>query len=280
MAARHTIPSKRNPTVSIHFSSMTVTEITDRANKLMQEGTALALLANALTEFEEATGRKLFVSEADQGTQYVGTPEPVGIKITMADSGLSAAVVQDARAAAGSAMAAADSVEVSSQQPDSCLTVSRLAVRVDAPAEAAPVQEPIKNAAPAIAKPVPPKPTAAQDPIKKPAARPFAAPAAARSQTTDRPWGALSLPERAIVKHLEKMAPAFTPAEDLAIAEMLISGNKIEAVALQLEVQASMALARWKAFLCAEVLGENGKPSMDGQQRLLAALRYRKDTAA
>ena len=107
-----------------------------------------------------------------------------------------------------------------------------------------------------------------------------AAPTVAKLQTTDRPWGALSLPERAIVKHLEKMAPAFTPAEDLAIAELLISGNKIEAVALQLEVQASMALTRWKAFLCAEVLGENGKPSMDGQQRLLAALRYRKDTVA
>lgn len=92
--------------------------------------------------------------------------------------------------------------------------------------------------------------------------------------------GALSLPERAIVKHLERLAPAFTLAEDLTIAELLISGNRIEAVALQMEVQASMALARWKAFLCGEVLGENGKPSMDGQQRLLAALRYRKDTAA
>ena len=147
-------------------------------------------------------------------------------------------------------------------------------------AEPTSVQEPIKNAAPANAKPVPPKPTPAQDLIKKPAAPPFAAPAAAKPETTDRPWGALSLPERAIVKHLEKLAPAFTPGEDLAIAELLIGGNKIEAVALQLEVQASLALARWKAFLCAEVLGENGKPSMDGQQRLLAALRYRKDTAA
>ncbi|WDA11651.1 hypothetical protein [Paracoccus marcusii] len=251
--------------MSIHFASMTVSEITDRAHKLMQEGTALALLANALTEFEEATGRTLFVSEADQGTQYVGSPAPVEIRL----------------------------------QPDHGLTLPEVVAKVDTPAETAPVQEPIKNAAPAIAKPVPPKPTAAQDPIKKPAARPFAAPAAARPQTgssnvqevhnapkpakphtIDRPWGALSLPERSIVKHLEKMAPAFTLAEDLTIAELLIGGNKIEAVALQLEVQASMALARWKAFLCGEVLGENGKPSMDGQQRLLAALRYRKDTAA
>ena len=165
-------------------------------------------------------------------------------------------------------------------QPDHGLTPLEVAAKADTPAESVPVQEPTKNAAPANTRLVPPKPTPAQDPIKKPAARPFAAPAAAKPQTTDRPWGALSLPERAIVKHLEKMAPAFTPAEDLTIAELLIGGNKIEAVALQLEVQASMALARWKAFLCAEVLGENGKPSMDGQQRLLAALRYRKDTAA
>lgn len=127
---------------------------------------------------------------------------------------------------------------------------------------------------------MPPKPTCAQEPVNKPAVWPFAAPAAAKLQTTVRPWGALSLPERAIVKHLEKMAPAFTPAEELAIAELLIGGNKIEVVALRLEVQASLALARWKAFLCVEVLGEKGKPSMDGQQRLLAAVRYRKDTAA
>ena len=232
--------------MSIHFASMTVSEITDRAHKLMQEGTALALLANALTEFEEATGRKLFVSEADQGTQYVGSPASVEARL----------------------------------QSDHGLTLPEVAAKVDTLGEAAPAQEPIKNAAPANAKPVPPKPTRNQDSIKKPAARPFAAPAASKPQTADRPWGALSLPERAIVKHLEKLAPAFTPAEDLTIAELLIGGNKIEAVALQLEVQASMALPRWKAFLCAEVLGENGKPSMDGQQRLLAALRYRKDTAA
>lgn len=243
----HPNPTKRNPTVSIHFISPTsVAQLAERASSMLEEANRLAVLASHLAEFEEATGRKLFISEADQGTQYVGSPAPVEIRL----------------------------------QPDHGLTPPEVAARVDTPAEAAPKQEPIKNAASAIAKPVPPKPTAAQDPIKKPAARPFAAPAAARSQTTDRPWGALSLPERAIVKHLEKMAPAFTPAEDLAIAELLISGNKIEAVALQLEVQASMALARWKAFLCAEVLGENGKPSMDGQQRLLAALRYRKDTVA
>lgn len=255
--------------MSIHFASMTVTEITDRAHKLMQEGTALALLANALTEFEESTGRKLFVSEADQGTQYVG-------RGTIEDHGPE--LVFPPRKASSLPEAA------ESAQPDTGLTVSRLAVRVDTPAEPvvepAPVQEPIKNAAPAIAKPVPPKPTRAQEPVKRPAARPFAAPASATAQTTDRPWGALSLPERDIVKHLEKLAPAFTPEEDLTIAELLISGSRIEAVALQLDVQASMALARWKAFLCGEVLGENGKPSMDGQQRLLAALRYRKDTAA
>ena len=264
----HPNPSKRTPTVSIHFASMTVTEITDRAHKLMEEGTALALLANALTEFEESTGRKLFVSEADQGTQYVG---PGTIEVNEPELVFHSPRASSLPDAAPSA------------QPDTGLTVSRLAVRADTPAEPVaeptPVQEPIKNAAPAIAKPVSPKPTRAQEPVKKPAPRPFAAPAAAKAQTNDRPWGALSLPERAIVKHLERLAPAFTPAEDLTIAELLISGNRIEAVALQMEVQASLALARWKAFLCGEVLGENGKPSMDGQQRLLAALRYRKDHA-
>ncbi|MFN4062357.1 MAG: hypothetical protein ACK4IA_16615 [Paracoccus hibiscisoli] len=228
--------------MSIHFASMTVSQIVDRAHKLMEEGNALARLAGALAEFEETTGRKLFLSDADQGTQYVGTPGP-----------------------------------------DLRLTFPEVAAKLDTPAdpvvEAAPTPEPVKKASPANAEAAAAKPARDQEPVKKPAARPFAAPATAKPQTTDRPWGALSLPERAIVKHLEKMAPGFTPAEDLTIAELLIGGNKIEAVALQLEVQASMALARWKAFLCAEVLGENGKPSMDGQQRLLAALRYRKDHA-
>lgn len=48
-------------------------------------------------------------------------------------------------------------------QPDRGLTLPEVAAKVDTPAEAAPVQEPIKNAAPANARPVPPKPTPAQE---------------------------------------------------------------------------------------------------------------------
>ena len=49
---------------------------------------------------------------------------------------------------------------------------------------------------------------------------------------------------------------------------------------MQLEVSPADALARWKSFLCNEILGANGFPSIDGQKQLLNALRYRKTTAA
>lgn len=228
--------------MSIHFASMTVSQIVDRAHKLMEEGNALARLAGALAEFEETTGRKLFVSEADQGTQYVGTPGP-----------------------------------------DLRLTFPDVAAKVDIPVEPdiedAPAAEPIKKARPVDVEAAAAKPARDQEPVKKAAALAKPAPAAAKPKAGERLWGKLSLPERRIVQHLEKLPDAFTPAEDLTIAELLTSGNRIEAVALQLEVSADQALARWKGFLCSDVLGPNGKPSIDGQQQLLNALRYRRDTA-
>lgn len=229
--------------MSIHFVSPTsVAQLAERAASMMAEANRLAVLASHLAEFEEATGRKLFISETDQGTSYVGAPGP-----------------------------------------DLGLTVLDFAATVDTPvdptAEAAPAPEPIKKARPANAEAAAPQPARDQEPVKKAAAPVKPGPVPAKPKADERPWGKLSLPERRIVQHLEKLPEVFTASEDLTIAELLTSGNRIEAVALQLEVTADQALARWKGFLCSEVLGPNGKPSIDGQRQLLNALRYRRDTA-
>ena len=252
--------------MSIHFASMTVSQITDRAHKLMEEGNALARLAGALAEFEESTGRKLFVSEADQGTSYVGTAAPVEI-VARPDPVLTVPATSGNPDIAGTSQGkavAAKSVlaEGAAAKPEVTPSTARTEPLTVKGKTTAPDLKPVKKPAP------------------KRAAAPTAAPVATTPPTTARTWGALSLPERAIVKHLERLPATFTPQEDLTLAELLIGGNRVEAVAPQFEVSADQALTRWKGFLCSEVLGANCKPSIDGQQRLLAALRYRVETAA
>lgn len=204
--------------MSIHFISPTsVAQLAKRASSMLDEANRLAVLASHLAEFEEATGRKLFISEAEQGTEFVGTPTSPEIVL----------------------------------RPDPVLTNPEGAGPVGA--AAAPEQlgwQPHKI-----------------EIIEEEPQRPAGA------------WGVLSLVERRIVRHLERMPSTFTPAEDVTITELLMAGNRIEAVAQQLEVTTDQALTRWKGFLCGEVLGADGKPSIDGQQQLLNALRYRRDTA-
>lgn len=92
-------------------------------------------------------------------------------------------------------------------------------------------------------------------------------------------WAGLTLPERRIVKHLERLPDTFAPQDDLCLVEMLTSGNKIDLVAEFLGVARGDALDRWKSMLTDDVVGADGRPSLDGQKRLLAALRYRVEAA-
>lgn len=102
-------------------------------------------------------------------------------------------------------------------------------------------------------------------------------PAQGRVKGEERPWGKLTLPGWQIVRHLERLSKTLTPADDLRLVELLTGGHKIDATAAFLDVEPAVALDRWKSFLTADVIGPNGKPTIDGQARLLNALRYRKD---
>lgn len=286
-------PSRRTAAVTINFISMTPDQLADHARKLAAKSADLAKIANQMAKYEQAYGCTLFLNQADPGTEYVGqggTPsQRPEIAFLLRKSALEEA-----------------------GQPDAALTGAGPLAKVESQAErvteSAPAPEPNKSENPAVAVPSASKPTRDQEPVKKaatpkkatastptqPAPVKKPAPVAApkpqapradaqppqKPQPATRPWGSLNLIERDVVKHLERLPDTFTPAEDLTIAELLIGGNKIEAVAMQLEVSPADALARWKSFLCDDVLGANGFPSIDGQKQLLNALRYRQTTAA
>ncbi|QBX34606.1 hypothetical protein E4191_07690 [Paracoccus liaowanqingii] len=273
--------------MSIHFTSMTVTQLADRAHKLMDEGSALARLAAALAEFEDATGRKLFLSDAGQGTSYVGqggcgSPDR-GPEIVFAPRKPNAFDAAVKLASGGALPTDADEAATSDQD----LTVSAMPGEVDTPvdpvAKAAPVSEPIKKESPAIAAPVAAKPAIDQKAIKKAAPAPGGntkkIDIAPTKPATERPWGALNLAERRIVKHLEGLSGQFTPADDLRLVELLTSGHKASIAAAIMDMSLNQVMERWQALMCPDVLGQNGKPSIDGQKHLLVALRYRKDNA-
>ncbi|MBM3606667.1 MAG: hypothetical protein FJX25_18760 [Alphaproteobacteria bacterium] len=234
--------------MSIHFVSPTsVADLAQRASAMLEEGSRLAVLASHLAEFEEATGRKLFVSEAEPGTSYVGQgtirdrgPECVSVSRKVdpeTDPGLTVSAAQDAPTAAEAPATAAPAAEKPNPQPEARQAAPSNIKKVD-------------NA----------QPVSKQKP-----------------QQAERPWGKLNLAEREIVKHLEKLPRTFTTEEDLRLVELLTSGNKVGIAAAIMDVPLDQVLARWQAFLCPEVLGPNGKPSITGQEQLLNALRYRKD---
>lgn len=103
--------------------------------------------------------------------------------------------------------------------------------------------------------------------------------AAAKAESDPDPrqmhWDALTADERLIVNHLDKMTDTFTAAQDLAIAQRHIAGVKTPVIASEMGETAEDVTARFNAMQCAATLGPNGKPSLDGQRRLLVALRYR-----
>lgn len=95
-------------------------------------------------------------------------------------------------------------------------------------------------------------------------------------------WDALTATERRVVEHLEGLGEDFAPEDDLHLVDMLLKGNKVGTVSQFLEVSEADVLARWKAMVAhPEVRAANGKgASLNGQDRLLAAARYRATEAA
>lgn len=88
-------------------------------------------------------------------------------------------------------------------------------------------------------------------------------------------WDALTAEERRIVNHLDKLTGTFSPVQDLNIAQCLFAGVKIPVVASEMGEAPEDVSARFNAMQCDATLGSNGKPSIDGQRRLMVALRYR-----
>lgn len=255
--------------MTMHFLRPTNRQqIVERADAILLEAEAMRDLAAALGRFEEATGRKVFVSDAvfvttgaearwlsDEAAGVYDTDMPVEISGADLPLDLSGIEIEDA--------AQADLGEW-------------VKVEGDGSGEALP---PIEAAAEDSFVEVHEAPASEPQPALPSSDAPQAAPAPPKPKADDRPWGKLTLPERQIVKHLERLPKTFTPQDDLRLVELLTGGNKIDAAAAFLEVEADAALTRWKSFLTEDVIGANGKPTWDGQQRLLNALRYRVETA-
>lgn len=91
-------------------------------------------------------------------------------------------------------------------------------------------------------------------------------------------WGNLTTPERSIVMHLESLPDTLSPSDDLRIVQGLTGGLKAPAVAVAMGITPEEVVARWKAMLCGAVLDGGRTPTIAGQERLLAALRYRVET--
>lgn len=253
--------------MTTHFKApMSYTEIAERGVKMMDEGGHLVKVASILAEFEEATGRKLFVCEAeDRSAKPDLVFEVCGPGVAECLQGLSGIAFENAAQAEAEPIDTGSAETVTEPQVERQNDYTRDVDAQDAPVTAHAAEAPVRKT------PVAPGVGRASFATGKPKA-------ATKPTAEERPWGKLTLPEREIVKHLERLPKTFAPQDDLRLVELVASGNKIDTVAAFLEVEADAALSRWKSFLCEDVVGANGKPTIDGQKQLLNALRYRAET--
>ena len=137
-------------------------------------------------------------------------------------------------------------------------------------------------AAPAAPQPAASVPVSAPKAVEKASAAPAPCktPVRASGKVSGRPmaWAGLPPQERSIVLHLEALPDNFSPTDDRNIAECLTGGVKATAIAAEMGVTPEEVVQRWKAMLCSAVLEGGRTPTIEGQKRLLAALRYRVET--
>ena len=138
------------------------------------------------------------------------------------------------------------------------------------------------SAAPAAPQPAASAPVSAPDaPAKVNAApAPRTAPVRESGKVSARPmaWAGLTPQERSIVMHIEALPDNFSPTDDLNIAMCLTGGVKAPELAAEMGITPEEVVARWKSMWCSAVLEKSRTPTIDGQSRLLAALRYRVET--
>lgn len=87
-------------------------------------------------------------------------------------------------------------------------------------------------------------------------------------------WTSLTLAQRALVKHLERLDDNFAPQDDLDIATALFDGQKAPTIAINLGVTPEEVVARFKLMKHRDILDPKGHLSIDGQRDLIAALKY------
>lgn len=269
-------------------------QLAARAAKMVGDGLAYFELAEALAVFEDATGRAVLVSESRAEAEIPPSRkkflDQVKVKAAKARQGDEPRKMDSIKTKAEVKPNGTEDAAPLEQCPhtvthhdmragivtcDKCQAVlSRFTPTPEPVAEAPAAPQP----APAAAKATPAAPTPPAKPQSQPAASTAPQSPIAKPDTRTA-WDKLTMPERRIVLHLEGLPAWGKPGDDLQLVELLCSGSKITAAAQFLKVEADDALARWNALLCDDVLGANGRPSFDGQSRLLRALRYQKDKA-
>ncbi|MFG6081567.1 hypothetical protein ACEUZ9_002191 [Paracoccus litorisediminis] len=238
---------------------LTAELIERRAESMVAEATAMRTIAAALSELEALTGESLFVGK------LVATDLPhFDIRV---DVGL-----HDTVPPTESHLTEINRIMMGA--PARELHTGGL-VSNKVPSDPAPetIREAVNESRPVV-----PSTPAAEKPKGQSAARTASRTATAEPHRHSL-WFGMLAPERRLVEHLDGLPDDFAPEDDLHLVEMLTSGSKVEAVAEFLQVDADTAMKRWRKLLSEDVVGTNGRPTIDGQKYLLAALRYRVEAA-
>lgn len=153
----------------------------------------------------------------------------------------------------------------------------RFTVPVVAATSSAPIKAP---AAPAAPPPAASAPISAPEAPEKPKAAPAPRTAPVRKPQKGRPlaWDKLSMAERGIVLHLESLPDTFSPHDDRSLVQCILGRIPAATIADELAVTAEDVVTRWRSMWCNAVLNGQKTPTAEGQERLMAALRYRVET--
>lgn len=85
----------------------------------------------------------------------------------------------------------------------------------------------------------------------------------------------LSRRQQLLVDHLNRLPSAFTPEDDMFLIEQLASGTPGNVIADQLGTDLKTIGARFRAMQIDDILNKRGNVTLEGQQDLLVAVRYR-----
>lgn len=100
-------------------------------------------------------------------------------------------------------------------------------------------------------------------------------PAPAQKAGSEADQKPLTVIQRSVLQHLQRLSDDFMPSDDLHLAEQLAKGTPIEVIADDLGCDVKTVQARWKAFLFEHITSDKGVLTIQGQSDLLHVLRHR-----